>query len=49
MPNNVNKNPLLLKVKDSYTVMHHITTFWSTMDRIHDGGPIRLVPHGLDV
>ena len=24
-----------------YTVMHRITMFWSTTDRIYDGGPIR--------
>jgi len=22
--------------------MRHITMFWSTMDRIYDGGPVRL-------
>jgi hypothetical protein len=25
-----------------YTVMRHITTFWSMMDLIYDNGPIRL-------
>lgn len=24
-----------------YMVMCHITTFWSTMDRMYDGGPLR--------
>jgi len=24
------------------TGMRHITTFWSTTDRLYDGGPIRL-------
>ena len=31
------------------TVLHHIKMFQSTMDRICDGDPIRLVPYRLGV
>ena len=29
------------------TVMHHIMMFWSTTDRIYNGGPIRLVSYSI--
>lgn len=33
----------------AYTIVCHIKTFWSTIDHIHDNGPIRVVPHSLGV
>jgi len=36
------KRPYTQNANTPESHMHRITTFWSTTDRIYDGGPIRL-------